>query len=164
MRDRTDDFAALVHNSVDALHLIIEAVKLTMADRIAYQSIPDPPLAGLLSKAYAAAQRARIDPRRAAISGGERYMAVVPPGAVSPGGPYGYQREHATHFSVVDGEGKPALRERQPPFGVLVTVRREGHTHCDDGPAPGRVGAGRTRRSPAGRRQHRAYWAPRPGG
>jgi gamma-glutamyltranspeptidase/glutathione hydrolase len=51
------DFTALGHNSEDALHLIIEAVKLTMADRIAYQSIPDPPVAGCSSKAYAAAQR-----------------------------------------------------------------------------------------------------------
>ena len=113
------DFAALGHNSVDGLHLIIEAVKLTMADRIAYQSIPDPPLAGLLSKGYAAAQRARIDPKRAAISGGERYAAAAAPGAVGPGDPYGYQREHTTHFSVVDGEGNAAsiTQTLGSPFG-----------------------------------------------
>jgi len=113
------DFAALGHNSADALHLVIEAVKLTMADRIAYQCIPDPPVAGLLSKAYAAAQRARIDPKRAAISGGERYTADVPAGAVGPGDPYGYQREHTTHFSAVDGEGNAAsiTQTLGSPFG-----------------------------------------------
>jgi len=113
------DVAALGHNSADALHLVIEAVKLTMADRIAYQSIPDPPVAGLLSKAYAAAQRARIDPNRAAIGGGERYSASPPAGAVTPGDPYGYQREHTTHFSVVDGEGNAAsiTQTLGSPFG-----------------------------------------------
>jgi gamma-glutamyltranspeptidase/glutathione hydrolase len=113
------DFAALGHNSADALHLIVEAVKLTMADRIAYQCIPDPPVAGLLSKAYAAAQRARIDPNRAAICGGERYSTTPPPGAVTAGDPYGYQREHTTHFSVVDGEGNAAsiTQTLGSPFG-----------------------------------------------
>ena len=113
------DFAALGHNSADALHLIIEAVKLTMADRIAFQSAPDPPVAGLLSKAYAAAQRARIDPARAAVSGGERYAATVPHGAVGPGDPYGYQREHTTHFSVIDLEGNAAsiTQTLGSPFG-----------------------------------------------
>jgi len=113
------DFAALGHNSADALHLIVEAVKLTMADRIAYQSIPDPPVAGLLSKAYVAAQRARIDPKRAAVCGGERYSAKVPVGAVGPGDPYGYQREHTTHFSAVDGEGNAAsiTQTLGSPFG-----------------------------------------------
>lgn len=113
------DFAAIGHNSTDALHLIIEAVKLTMADRIAYQSIPDPPVSGLLSKAYAAAQRARIDPARAAICAGERYSATPPAGAVTPGDPYGYQREHTTHLSVMDEEGNAAsiTQTLGSPFG-----------------------------------------------
>ena len=113
------DFAALGHNSADALHLIIEAVKLTTADRIAFQSAPDPPVAGLLSKAYAAAQRTRIDPARAAVSGGERYAATAPPGSVGPGDPYGYQREHTTHFSVIDGDGNAAsiTQTLGSPFG-----------------------------------------------
>ena len=102
------DLRSLGHNGVDTLHLIIEAVKLTMADRIAYQSLADCPVAGLLHKSYAEAQRARIDPGRAAISGGERYNPETVPGAVLPGDPYGYQGEHTTHFSVVDGEGNAA--------------------------------------------------------
>jgi gamma-glutamyltranspeptidase/glutathione hydrolase len=113
------DFPALGHNSADALHAIIEAVKLTMADRIAYQSIPDPPVAGLLSGAYAAVQRSRIDPAKAAVGGGERYSAAPPAGAVTPGDPYGYQREHTTHFSVLDGEGNAAsiTQTLGSPFG-----------------------------------------------
>jgi gamma-glutamyltranspeptidase/glutathione hydrolase len=113
------DLKALGHNSADALHLIIEAVKLAMVDRIAYQSLPDPPAAGLVSKGYAAAQRARIDRERAAISGGERFSAEGLAGEVTPGDPYGYQREHTTHFSVVDVEGNAAsiTQTLGSPFG-----------------------------------------------
>jgi len=113
------DLKALGHNSADALHLIIEAVKLAMADRIEYQSLPDPPAAGLVSKGYAAAQRARIDRERAAISGGERFSAEGLLGEVTPGDPYGYQREHTTHLSVVDAEGNAAsiTQTLGSPFG-----------------------------------------------
>jgi gamma-glutamyltranspeptidase/glutathione hydrolase len=113
------DIRAFGHNSADTLHLIIEAVKLTMADRIAYQCIPDPPVAGLLSKAYVGAQRARIDLAKAAVCAGERYSATPPAGAVGSGDPYGYQREHTTHFSVVDGEGNAAsiTQTLGSPFG-----------------------------------------------
>jgi gamma-glutamyltranspeptidase/glutathione hydrolase len=113
------DLKALGHNSAEALHLIIEAVKLAMADRVAYQSLPDPPAAGLVSKGYAAAQRARIDRKQAAISGGERFFAEAFPGEVNPGDPYGYQREHTTHLSVVDGEGNAAsiTQTLGSPFG-----------------------------------------------
>ncbi len=113
------DLKALGHNSVEALHLIIEAVKLAMADRVAYQALPDSPAAGLVSKGYAAAQRARIDRERAAISGGERFYAESLPGEVKPGDPYGYQREHTTHLSVVDAEGNAAsiTQTLGSPFG-----------------------------------------------
>jgi gamma-glutamyltranspeptidase / glutathione hydrolase len=113
------DLATLGHNSAEALHLIIETVKLAMADRIAYQSLPDAPVSGLLSKGYAAAQRVRINSERAALSGGERYTPEAPAGAVLPGDPYGYNREHTTHFSVVDGEGNAAsiTQTLGSPFG-----------------------------------------------
>ena len=81
------DFKAFGHNSADALHLIIEAAKLATADRIAYQSLPDCPVAGLLSKEYAKAQRGRIDLTRASVCGGERFSADLPEGAVQPGDP-----------------------------------------------------------------------------
>jgi gamma-glutamyltranspeptidase / glutathione hydrolase len=113
------DLKALGHNSAGALHLIIEAVKLAMADRIAYQALPDAPAAGLGSKEYAVAQRARIDVGRAGVSGGERYSADVPPGAMAPGDPHGYGREHTTHLSVVDDEGNAAsiTQTLGSPFG-----------------------------------------------
>ena len=113
------DLKALGHNSADALHLIIEGVKLAMADRIAYQALADSPADGLVSKRYAAAQRARIDPKRAAVCGGERYSAEIPPGALEPGDPYEYHREHTTHLSVVDGEGNAAsiTQTLGSPFG-----------------------------------------------
>lgn len=122
------DIRAFGHNSADTLHLIIEAVKLTMADRIAYQAIPDPPVAGLLSKTYAGVQRARIDLAKAAICTGERYSATPPNGAVAPGDPYGYQREHTTHFSVVDGDGNAAsiTQTLGSPFGSGVIAGDTG--------------------------------------
>ena len=114
------DLKALGHNSADALHLLIEAVKLAMADRIAYQALPDSPTAGLVSKGYAAAQCARIDPKRAAVCMGERYSAELPPGAVLAGDPYEYHREHTTHLSVVDAEGNAAsiTQTLGSPFGA----------------------------------------------
>jgi gamma-glutamyltranspeptidase/glutathione hydrolase len=113
------DLKALGHNSADALHLIIEAVKLAMADRIAYQALARSPASGLVSKRFAAAQRARIDPRHAAVCMGERYSAEIPPGAALPGDPYEYHREHTTHLSVVDGEGNAAsiTQTLGSPFG-----------------------------------------------
>jgi gamma-glutamyltranspeptidase/glutathione hydrolase len=99
-----------------------------MADRIAFQSLPEPPVAGLLSKAYAAAQRRRIDPTRAAVCGGERYSAEAPAGAAGPGDPYGYSREHTTHLSAADGEGNVAsiTQTLGSPFGSGVLAGETG--------------------------------------
>ncbi|WP_313633765.1 gamma-glutamyltransferase [Massilia timonae] len=99
-----------------AEHLYIEASRLAFADRNAYLADPeyvDAPLAGLLSKQYAAERRALIDPRKAA------------PGAVAAGDPYRYQNDpsiplrtqpaaavklapesaHTTHLMVSDKDG-----------------------------------------------------------
>ena len=99
-----------------AEHLYIEASRLAFADRNAYLADPeyvDAPLAGLLSKQYAAERRALIDPRKAA------------PGAVAAGDPYRYQNDpsiplrtqpaaavklapesaHTTHLTVSDKDG-----------------------------------------------------------
>ena len=67
------DLRALGHNSAGYLHLLIEAKKLAFADMAAWLADParaQLPLATLLSKDYAARQRARIDPRRASAGYG----------------------------------------------------------------------------------------------
>jgi gamma-glutamyltranspeptidase/glutathione hydrolase len=57
------------HNTAPYLHAITEALKLSFADRNAYVAdpkfVPNIPMKALLSKEYAAARRAAIDPNRA---------------------------------------------------------------------------------------------------
>jgi gamma-glutamyltranspeptidase/glutathione hydrolase len=63
------DLRGMDHHSVDYLHTVIEALKLAFADRHAFFGDPDfvqVPMAGLLSKGYAAARRAAIAPQQAA--------------------------------------------------------------------------------------------------
>ncbi|MCY3669919.1 MAG: gamma-glutamyltransferase [Alphaproteobacteria bacterium] len=62
------DLGALGHNSADAVHVSVEAVKLAMADRDAWLGDPrfvDVPIDTLASEAYAALRRAEIDMGRA---------------------------------------------------------------------------------------------------
>jgi len=62
------DLKGLGHNGADYIHTVAEATKLAFADREQYYGDPDfieVPLAGLLSKEYAAHRRTLIDPRRA---------------------------------------------------------------------------------------------------
>ena len=63
------DLRAMGRNSPEALHAMIEAKKIAWADRAKFYADPDfakIPLAGLLSKGYAAERRKLIDPDRAA--------------------------------------------------------------------------------------------------
>ncbi|HET8524497.1 MAG TPA: gamma-glutamyltransferase [Thermomicrobiales bacterium] len=96
------------HNSAYATHLIIEAERRAFVDRFRHLGDSDfapVPTDGIVSAAYAAAQRATIDPTRATPH-------------VEPGDPWAYQDEsfdgasdgriavtangHTTHFSVID--------------------------------------------------------------
>jgi gamma-glutamyltranspeptidase/glutathione hydrolase len=72
--------------------------------RAEYTCASNPPITGLLSKGYAAAQRKRIG-YRAAVGGGERYTKDKLLGEVLPGDPGEWINECTTHFDVVDGEG-----------------------------------------------------------
>jgi len=64
------DLPSLGHNSADYIHAITETAKLAFADREQYYGDPDfvdVPLAGLLSKHYAASRRALIDNHHASL-------------------------------------------------------------------------------------------------
>jgi gamma-glutamyltranspeptidase/glutathione hydrolase len=98
------DLAASGQNSAQTIHLLAEAMKLSVADRIAFTALPDAPFDTLLSKEYAAQRRKLIDPQRAARSEGERYTGRVA-GAIRPGDPRRMLKECTTHFDVIDGEG-----------------------------------------------------------
>ena len=62
------DIQAMGHNSAQYLHAYLEATKLAFSDRHSYYGDPDiveVPMAGLLSKDFAAERRQAIDPDRA---------------------------------------------------------------------------------------------------
>lgn len=62
------DLKAMTHDSADYVHTVTEAMKLAYADRDTYYAdtaFVQVPSEGLLSKAYAKARAALIDPRRA---------------------------------------------------------------------------------------------------
>ena len=90
----------LAHDDeAQALFLMIEAMKRAYADRALFLGDPDAvqvPLARLISKRYAAAWRATIDPARATPASDIRAGAG---GVVAPEG------RNTTHFSVADRFG-----------------------------------------------------------
>jgi gamma-glutamyltranspeptidase/glutathione hydrolase len=83
--------------SAATLHLMIEAMKPAYADRAAFLGDPafvKVPVAGLISKRYAAEQRLAIDPQRAR-----------PAQEIRAGNPAPYEGDNTTHYSVIDAEG-----------------------------------------------------------
>lgn len=89
------DLRAWGRDSVETLHVMIEATRLAGIDRDTYIADPrfeEVPIDMLTSKEYAARQRARISMDRA--------METVAPGGSRPEGP-----ENTTHISVVDRWG-----------------------------------------------------------
>ncbi len=87
------------------LHLLIEAMKLAIADRIAFATAANPPVETLLSTDHAGWQRRRIDSGRAAVSEGERYAPL--PDRIRAGIHHARER-HTTHLDVVDRWGNIA--------------------------------------------------------
>jgi len=106
------DLASLGHNSADYIHLVSEAVKLAVADRIRWAGDPlfaEVPVERLLSESYVAERRRLIDLQRASRSEGERWRGTPPPGTIAPGRPATPPREGlTTHLSAVDQEGNVA--------------------------------------------------------
>jgi gamma-glutamyltranspeptidase/glutathione hydrolase len=123
------DLKGFGHNSVDYLHHFIEAAKLASADRVGLDVLrPDAPIAGLISPRYAAERRQLIDPRRAGVSGGERWTAERLAGEILPGHPADFAKEHTTHFAVADGDGTAVTVTQTlgSPFGSGVMVPGTG--------------------------------------
>jgi gamma-glutamyltranspeptidase/glutathione hydrolase len=85
------------HNASRTMHLMIEAERRVYADRSEWLGDPSftkVPISGLISKPYAAALRAGIDPFRA-----------TPSADVLPGNPGAYESLETTHYSVIDADG-----------------------------------------------------------
>jgi gamma-glutamyltranspeptidase/glutathione hydrolase len=84
-------------DSAQTIHLMAETMKLAYADRAEHLGDPDfikVPSKGLISRAYADKQAARIDPDRA-----------TPSSAIKAGQPQAYESDQTTHFSVADKYG-----------------------------------------------------------
>jgi gamma-glutamyltranspeptidase/glutathione hydrolase len=105
-----DDLRALGHNTPAYIHLLTEAVKLAFSDREAFFGDPrfiDVPLPTLLSDAYAAERRHRIDAARSCpempapgvIPGYPRFIAGAPLGDVPPMSP------DTSYLAAVDKHG-----------------------------------------------------------
>jgi gamma-glutamyltranspeptidase/glutathione hydrolase len=101
------DLAGLGHNSSDYIHLVSEAVKLAVADRIRWAGDPKfspVPLERLLSDAYIAERRKLINHQLASHSEGERWRGAAAAAPVKPGSIDGL----TTHLTAVDKDGNVA--------------------------------------------------------
>jgi gamma-glutamyltranspeptidase/glutathione hydrolase len=104
--------------SAATLHLMIEAMKPAYADRAEFLGDPQfvkVPLAGLISKRYAAEQRKAIDPDRAR-----------PADTIKPGTPAAYESDNTTHFSVIDRDGNAVANTYTLNFSYGLGLVAEG--------------------------------------
>lgn len=118
------DLRSMGHNSADALHVMIEAKKLAFEDRAKFYADPDfsdIPLAGLLSKEYAAERRALIDLDRAATR-------------VDAGNP-ALQRGDTVYLTTADTEGNMVslIQSNYRGMGSGVMVPGQGFGFQDRG-------------------------------
>lgn len=124
------DLAALGHNSPQAIHFQVEALKLAFADRERYVGDPafvDVPFDGLLSKEYAALRRTLIDPDKAQRSyppGDPRRMLAVDPtyaAAANPREPIavGGDGDGTTYLATADSAGN-LVSATPSSFGALA--------------------------------------------
>src|ERR1700722_11544464 len=103
--------------SAPSLHLLIEAMKRAYADRARYLGDPafiSAPVATLISKDYAAKQRAGIDPDHAT------------PWSDAPSAPPPHEGSNTTHFSVVDSMGNAVSNTYTLNFSYGVGLVADG--------------------------------------
>ena len=118
------DLKSLGYNSPEALHLLVEAKKLAFEDRAKFYADPEftkIPLAGLLSKAYAAERRKLINPARA----GRSYDAGNP----------AMQQGDTIYLTTADADGNMVslIQSNYRGMGSGITVPGLGFTFQDRG-------------------------------
>jgi gamma-glutamyltranspeptidase / glutathione hydrolase len=137
------DLRRLGANSPEALHLMIEAIKVAKAD--VYRYVADPkftriPMAGLLSKSYAESRRKLIEPRKAMVypQAGEPGRFTTPTAGIDvflhvpAAGPRfddNYESESdTTSFSIIDqyGNAVACTPTLGGGFGAGVVVGNTG--------------------------------------
>jgi gamma-glutamyltranspeptidase/glutathione hydrolase len=100
-----------------SLHLLIEAMKRAYADRARYLGDPafvDAPVVAMMSKDYAAKQRATIDPEHATAAAGVLNVKPLREGS------------NTTHYSVVDSMGNAVSNTYTLNFPYGVGLVPEG--------------------------------------
>ena len=115
-----EGYQDLAADNAKRAHLMIEAMKLAYADRALFLGDPasvNMPLANLMSKAYAARLRGRIDPERA------RPAAEIRPGSALREG------DNTTHYSVVDQLRQRGGQHLYAQLQLWGRPRRRGHRH-----------------------------------
>lgn len=115
-----DDVAAMGNNSSEKYHLLVETMRRGFADRAEFMGDADfvkVPIAGLISKKYAAQRRATIDLARA-----------TPSSEIRHGEPARYESNETTHFTVVDAQGNAVSNTYtlNGAYGSGVTARGLG--------------------------------------
>jgi len=118
------DLKSLGYDSPEALHLMVEAKKLAFEDRAKFYADPEfvkIPLAGLLSKSYAAERRKLINPARA----GRSYDAGNP----------AMQQGDTIYLTTADAEGNMVslIQSNYRGMGSGITVPGLGFTFQDRG-------------------------------
>jgi gamma-glutamyltranspeptidase / glutathione hydrolase len=91
------DLSVLGSASIQGAHLMVEAMKIAYADRARFLGDPEfvrVPVAGLISSAYAAELRKRIEPERALRAE-----------ELTGSNPVAFEGDHTTHYSIVDRDG-----------------------------------------------------------
>jgi gamma-glutamyltranspeptidase/glutathione hydrolase len=91
------DLSVLGPASIQGSHLMVEAMKMAYADRARFLGDPEfvrVPVAGLISSAYAAELRKRIEAERALRAE-----------ELTGSNPVAFEGDHTTHYSIVDRDG-----------------------------------------------------------